>query len=107
MKGMKGDLLDYNPLSGIATGHHYDETEDATYIESCMDAEPIIEANKAAFNSVDERARWADNHNRVASIPLTIYWDLKRRGIIDDQVRLKKWLNDPDNRAFRTRPGVV
>jgi len=43
----------------------------------------------------------------VASIPLSIYYDLKRQGIVDDPVRLKRWLNDSDNKYFRTRGGVV
>jgi len=44
---------------------------------------------------------------RVASIPLNVYYDLKRRGIADDPKAMKKWLNDPDNRVFRTREGTV
>jgi hypothetical protein len=35
------------------------------------------------------------------------YMDLKKKGILDDQVALKRWLNDPENRYFRTRPGQV
>jgi len=31
----------------------------------------------------------------------------KSEGKLDDQAFLKKWLNDPDNRLFRTRPGEV
>jgi hypothetical protein len=36
-----------------------------------------------------------------------IYYDLQRRGILQDEKRLKAWLNDPENRVFRTRPGKV
>jgi len=43
----------------------------------------------------------------VASIPLNLYYDLKRQGIVDDPARFKKWLNDSDNRFFRTRGGRV
>ena len=45
--------------------------------------------------------------SRVASIPLTVYYDLKQKGILDDQAAMKKWLNDPDNELFRTRKGKV
>jgi hypothetical protein len=45
--------------------------------------------------------------SRVASIPLTVYYDLKQKGILDDQTAMKKWLNDPDNELFRTRKGKV
>mgnify|MGYP006213542651 CR=1 FL=1 len=43
----------------------------------------------------------------VASIPIHIYWDLKKRGIADDDEAMKRWLNDSQNRFFRTRPGQV
>jgi hypothetical protein len=33
--------------------------------------------------------------------------ELKQQGIIDDPKALRRWLNDPDNRYFRTRPGRV
>jgi hypothetical protein len=36
-----------------------------------------------------------------------VYYDLKRRGIADDPAALKKWLNDGDNRVFRTREGTL
>jgi hypothetical protein len=45
--------------------------------------------------------------HKVASIPMTLFYDLKKQGIIDDPARLKAWLNNPDNRFFRTRPGRV
>jgi hypothetical protein len=54
----------------------------------------------------DKRTKWGDM-SRVASIPLSVYYDLKRRGIADDPVALRKWLNDGDNRVFRTREGTV
>ena len=47
---------------------------------------------------------WGDM-TRVASIPLSLYFDLKKKGIADDPVAMKRWLNDPDQRFFRTRPG--
>ena len=69
-----------------------------------QDVTGIVEMNKADFN--DAPARWGDG-KRVASIPMAIYWELKRTGVADDQAALRRWLNDPDNRHFRTRPGVV
>lgn len=83
-------------------------------IETRQDVGGIIEANKSEYNSHDERARWS-NHmfgNKVASIPLTVIDDLNKKGImrgfhILDEKRFRQWLNERDNRAFRTRPGVV
>jgi hypothetical protein len=49
---------------------------------------------------------------KVASIPLTVIDQLNRKGImrgfavINDK-EFRKFLNDPENRFFRTRPGRV
>lgn len=72
---------------------------------------PIIEANKNSYNQIDERARWGDGQ-MVADIPFPVIEDLNRQGILRgfaviDQKRMKAWLNNPDNRFFRTRPGRV
>ena len=83
-------------------------------IESSQDVSGIIESNKAQFNSYDERAKWSDHlfGNKIASVPLVVIDDLNKQGImrgfhVVDQARFKAWLNHPDNRAFRTRPGRV
>jgi hypothetical protein len=45
--------------------------------------------------------------SKVASIPLSVFYDLKQKGIVDDPAAMKKWLNDSENKFFRTRPGRV
>jgi hypothetical protein len=45
--------------------------------------------------------------HKVASIPMNVYFDLKEKGILDDPAALKRWLNDSDNRFFRTKAGRV
>ena len=83
-------------------------------IATTQDVTDIVEDNKRHFNSYDERARWSGEifGNRVAAIPLTVIDDLNKQGIMRgfhvlDQARFKAWLNESDNRAFRTRPGRV
>ena len=76
-------------------------------IENLQDAEPIAEASKATFNSTDERAPWKGDWHLVARIPNSIYYDLKRKGVASDPAAMKKWLNERDNRVFRTRPGRI
>ena len=87
---------------------------DELVIARTQDCSFIAEANKAEFNQVDERARWSDEvfGNRVASIPMTVLDDLNKKGILRgfhviDLKGFRQWLNDPDNRVFRTRPGKV
>jgi hypothetical protein len=79
-----------------------------------QDVSGIIEANKKEFNSYDERAKWSDDlfGNKVASIPFTAIDELNKQGVmrgfaIVDTVRFAAYLNDPMNRAWRTRPGKV
>jgi hypothetical protein len=73
-------------------------------IETQQDVTAIAEANKRQYNDTPDRYR---DVNKVASIPLNVYYDLKRRGIADDPKKFKQWLNDRDNRVFRTRAGTL
>ena len=50
--------------------------------------------------------KWGDGR-KVASIPLDLYYDLKRRGIIDDAKKLKQFLNDSGFNKLRTFEGKV
>lgn len=90
--------------TGIKTSFIYDADKDEAIIHKEQDVSGIIEANKVEFNSAPQR--WGE-WSKVGSIPLTLYYELERKGILQDQKALAKWLNDPDNRAFRTRPGTV
>jgi hypothetical protein len=83
-------------------------------IETKQDISDILEQNKKEYNSYDERAKWSDHlfGNKVASIPLTVIDELNKQGIMRgfavlDEKRFRAWLNERDNRVFRTRTGVV
>lgn len=92
---------------GITRYWHYnDETDEAT-IQTQQDVTAIIEENKQEFNMVDERAGWKGEFHRVASIPMSIYAQLRADGKLDDQEYMKRWLNSDENRFFRVRPGKV
>ena len=91
---------------GITRIFHFDEETQQAKIETQQDVTAIIEENKQEYAQVDERARWGE-WSRVASIPMSIYFQLKAEGKLDDQEYMKKWLNDKDNQYFRTRAGKV
>lgn len=96
--------LDFDPVTGISHVFNYDEVTDEATITAEQDVSAVIEQNKRAYNDAPDRhGEWS----RVAQIPMVVYMDLKKQGILDDQAAMKKWLNDPDNRFFRTRPGTV
>lgn len=97
-------LMDRDPVAKSAST--WVEEGDEVIIHNVQDAQPIIDANKAEFNQKKRSTPYGEME-RVASLPLTVYFDLQRRGILDDEKAFRRWLNDPDNSAFRTRPGKV
>lgn len=90
-------------MNGITKYWHVKDNGEYA-VETVQDVTKIAEANKRQSNSAG--GKWGEMA-KVASIPLSVYYDLKRRGIIDDPVAMRKWLNDPDNFAFRTRAGKL
>ena len=102
--------LSFDPMSGISTDFTYEAGEsladDHFVISTSQDVTKIIEANKRSEKEVTSRNKWGE-FSKVASIPLSIYYDLKKQGIIDDKKRFKRWLNDRDNKLFRTRGGTI
>lgn len=101
---MTEKIFNLDPLSGIKSVWHYDDTTDTAFIEKRQDVTAIVEANKTEMNQ--DHGRYGE-WSKVASIPLSVFYDLKQKGIVDDPVAMKKWLNDSENKFFRTRPGRV
>lgn len=99
-------LFDKDDALGITRIWHYDADKDEATIETRQDVSQIIEENKQEYAQIDERARWGE-WTRVASIPMSIYFKMKAEGKLDDEAFMKRWLNDPDNKYFRTRSGEV
>jgi hypothetical protein len=102
-----------NPVNFRQSAVHADG-DGGIIIETRQDISDILEQNKKEYNSFDEKARWSDNlfGNKVASIPMTVIDDLNTKGIMRgfavlDEKRFRAWLNERDNRVFRTRTGVV
>jgi len=104
---MHTKLFDINTETGTRKMWHYDAEKDEATIETIIDATQIVSDNKDKFNSFDEKANWKGDMHHVASIPMALFYQMKAEGKLDDQAYMKRWLNDPDNRAFRTRPGEV
>jgi hypothetical protein len=108
--GVETRILDNDPLRGVVTYFHYDHATDETTIETKQDCQPITEHNTRLYNDADSRFGDGMLH-RVASIPSIIAVELEKLGIMSaggrilDDKKLRAWLNDRDNRMFRTRPG--
>lgn len=97
-------LISADKETGIKTYLDYDGTDDNAVIVKEQDVTDIVESNRAAFDSAPKR--WGDM-THVGRIPMTVYMELKAKGILDDQQELVKWLNDPANGMWRVRPGTI
>ncbi len=102
--------LSVDPLSGIKTNFVYEEGEslkdDQIVIATSQDVTAIVKANKRSANAIDKHQKHGE-WSKVASIPMSVYHQLKEQGITDDPARFKRWLNDGENKYFRTRGGIV
>lgn len=107
-----GQILQGNRLAGIKRVWHEDAMTGDVVVSTHQDVTAPVERSKAEYAQFDERTPFGKGFmHKVASIPLAIYFDLRKRGIIgehDPQRKgLRKWLNDGDNLVFRTRPGTL
>jgi hypothetical protein len=107
-------LLEYDPFTKTTQWYHYDEITGDIGLETEQDVTAIVEYNKALYNQCDENARWSDplrpsvGQIRYAHVPALIHLELiKITNNFKDEKALSKWMNDPANRFFRTRPGWV
>lgn len=90
--------------------------QDGLFIrKDTQEVQGVLDANKDERNSgVNDRRD--SNMRKVASIPLVVVEQLKNRPMseggpidlnllgtdVEHTMRFNRWLNDPDNRAFRT-----
>ena len=89
---------------------HSDDSEGKIHIETTQDIQPVLEENKIRRNLGEFHNKKKDWYH-AASIPLVVVQQLVKKGImhphgaVKDKARFKKWVNDPDNRAFRIWQG--
>lgn len=80
------------------------ESSDDVVVETKQDVSDIVAISKEQYKE-NHGAKFSDFQTMVARIPMGIAMELQRRGILDNEERFKAWLNDSDNRVFRTHPG--
>lgn len=102
---MKSRLLDYDSVHKVRRMFHPSADGDSFIEEGTQDITKLISGNKILQTAY--RPKKFGDGRRMASIPIVIWEDLMRRGITTDAKKLKAWLNDPDNRAFRTMLGRI
>jgi hypothetical protein len=97
-------MLSYDPVTEKRTWFCEDEKTIVFKTETLVDE--LVDENKASFNESADK-RWGDG-KVVASIDLPTYYNkivpAKQNG---DDAWIKRFLNDPDNRAYRTFKGKI
>lgn len=108
---MKSRSLGMDAVTKVQRMFHPSTDGDTWIEEGIQDVEPYVKENKDLYNQ--PRSGYGDIQ-RVAQIPIVVWEELMRAGIISkdgarvlDQKKFKAWLNDSENRFFRTRPGRV
>lgn len=71
-------------------------------VKTLQDMEPILERAKALSELEPGK-----NFRHCAIIPKQVLDKSMREGWFNDKKRWKRWVNDADNRAFRTWPGQL
>lgn len=78
------------------------DNSDKWIFHTVQDCEPIIE--RAKMLSELEPGK---DFRHVACVPINVIERAHREGWYHDKAKWKAWMNDPDNKAFRTWPGHV
>jgi len=95
--------------AGVKTSVY--EADNKLIIENSQDISTVLESNKSRYAATDERAKWSE-FEHIGWIPDSVIIELNRQSILRgyavvDEKKFKAWLNNPDNRHFRSRPGRV
>lgn len=101
-------VLDRDAETGKVILHHYDGVAQKVTIEERFDVEPILDVAHAERGMHSDYRPFAKRDwHKVATIPMSIYMELRSKGIAGDPVAMKRWLNDSSNQLFRTMRGVL
>ena len=89
----------------IKAGGYVNEfvTQDDKFIyNSYQNVQPVIEHAKVLSEQTPGKEM-----RHIAEIPMVIYQKAVREGWAEDKKKFKEWLNDPDNKMFRSWKGRV
>jgi|TARA_R100000808_G_scaffold2871_6_gene10740 hypothetical protein len=101
-----GKILDVMPFRHQ---EWIDEPDGTISLTTYQDVQPTIDQNKKDYNNFGDKltpGKRGEFH-KVASIPLTVWeqWKKETNNQIEkDPKLLNKYLNDSDNKFFRTAP---
>jgi len=107
---MSKRLVKIDPVTGKETWVH--QSNDGFIFESKQNIDGLIKKNKKEANEYRANSLIGNtqkHHQKVAEIPTSLYYELiEKFGEPKQNPKAwQKWLNDYDNRVFRTNGGNV
>lgn len=100
-------LMQWDPATGRTVWALHDS--DRMVLRTDTPVAASIEANTTHRNAA--REGWTGDYHRIASVPMQLLYDpsvgLNTAIQQGDDAYLSRWLNDSDNRAWRTKEGRV
>ncbi len=101
-------ILDHVPMFGLTHVFHHDEETGLSTITAEQEDGFLVDENQKMFNDNPGKTGWGDGSGtHVARIPLVVLNDLFAKGIAQDTVAMKVWLNQSENAKYRVRGGTV
>lgn len=101
------ELLEWDRVTGRTVWTWFDGEK--THIRTDYPIAATLSENRAERNAADKA--WKGDWHKVASVPLNLAFDdnlgLMRAHNEGDTKYVARWLNDADNRAWRTKEGNV
>lgn len=102
-------LFEYTPELHRAVWVIRDTFGNILHMRTDYEVTGLVSENEQVRNVAS--TAWSGDYHRIASIPLNVVFDenlgLMKAHSEGDESYLSKWLNDSDNRAFRTKEGNV
>lgn len=95
-------LMEKDPVLGQTKLWHYDHATDEAWIETKWDLDAYGAAGVEAQKENDGK-RMGDGMEKIAQIPMALYWKLKNKGIFDDDRAFRRWFQSDEARPFKVR----
>jgi len=104
------ELFDWDPYTGRTVWHYFDGQTDHFRVDYPVDS--LLKQNEIERNE-SERG-WKGDWHKVASVPAPLFFGMGESGDgllkalkNGDDKWVRRWLNDSDNRAWRTKEGQL
>lgn len=92
--------LGYDDFTGTLTKMHINH-DGVMQFEDSVNIDAIAEQAKQERNEVSKTTKSGDMV-KVASLPMMVYLDLTKRGILRDKSEMRKWLASDEALPYRT-----